>query len=54
MIASGGCGSKEHCVDVLRAGADAIAASSVFFWVGESIMTIKEELRINGIEVRLK
>jgi len=54
VIASGGCGSKEHCVDAIRAGADAIAASSVFFWVGESIMTIKEELRINGIEVRLK
>jgi cyclase len=54
VIAAGGCGSKEHCVDVIKSGADAVAAASVFFWAGESIITIKSHLFKNGIEVRLK
>jgi cyclase len=54
VVAAGGCGNKEHCVDAIMAGADAIAASSIFFWAGESIITIKDYLLKNGIEVRLK
>jgi imidazole glycerol-phosphate synthase subunit HisF len=54
VVAAGGCGDKKHCVEVLHAGANAVAAASIFFWVGESIITIKEELKNNGIEVRLK
>ena len=54
VIAAGGCGDKKHCVEVINAGADAVAAASIFFWVGESVITIKEELKNNGIEVRLK
>jgi len=53
IVVAGGCGSKEHCVEVIKAGADAVAAASIFFWVGESIITIKEQLFENGIEVRL-
>jgi imidazole glycerol-phosphate synthase subunit HisF len=54
VVAAGGCGDKEHCVEVIKAGADAVAAASIFFWIGESIITIKEHLKSNGIEVRLK
>jgi cyclase len=54
VIAAGGCGDKNHCVEVIKAGADAVAAASIFFWVGESVITIKEELNRNGIEVRFK
>jgi len=54
VIAAGGCGDKKHCVDVIKSGADAIAAASIFFWVGESVITLKEELKNNGMEVRLK
>ena len=54
VVAAGGCGDKTHCIDVIKAGADAVAAASIFFWVGESIITIKEHLKSNGVEVRLK
>jgi imidazole glycerol-phosphate synthase subunit HisF len=54
VIAAGGCGKKEDCVDAIKSGADAVAASSIFFWAGESIITIKDQLLNNGIEVRLK
>ena len=53
VIAAGGCGSVRDCVNVIKSGADAVAASSIFFWKGESIITIKQELKNNGIEVRL-
>ncbi|MEK9942479.1 MAG: HisA/HisF-related TIM barrel protein, partial [Gammaproteobacteria bacterium] len=47
IVVAGGCGSKKHCVDAVKAGASAVAGGSVFFWIGESIRTIK------ALEVRL-
>ena len=52
VIASGGCGRKDHCVDAVKAGAAAVAAGSIFYWVGESIRTIKAHMRDHEIEVR--
>jgi imidazole glycerol-phosphate synthase subunit HisF len=54
VIISGGCGDKKHCVAAIKTGANAVAAASIFFWIGESVVTIKEEMKKHGIEVRLK
>ena len=53
VIAAGGCGSKDDCVAAIRFGASAIAAGSIFYWIGESIITLKEYMSHEGIEVRL-
>lgn len=54
VIAAGGCGKKEHCLEALNSKASAIAAGSIFYWVGESIITLKEYLNAQGIEMRLR
>jgi cyclase len=53
IVLSGGCGSKDDCVKAIEHHASAVAAGSVFYWVGESIITIKEHMQRNGVEVRL-
>ena len=53
LVAVGGCGSGADCVRAVKAGASAVAAGSIFFWVGESIMSIKEHMNAEGLEVRL-
>ena len=53
VIAAGGCGSKEDCVNAVKSGASAVAAGSIFYWIGESIISIKEYMSQNGIEMRL-
>ena len=52
VIVAGGCGKKEDCVAAINAGASAVAAGSIFHWVGESILSIKECMERSGIEVR--
>ena len=53
VVLAGGCGSKQDCVKAVQHQASAIAAGSIFYWVGESILTIKEYMHEQGIEVRL-
>ncbi|EAT12532.1 hisF protein [Oceanobacter sp. RED65] len=53
VVIAGGCGTKEDCVLAVNSGADAVAAGSIFYWVGESILTIKDYMNKNGLEVRL-
>jgi len=53
VVAAGGCGSKEDCVLAIKSGASAVSAGSVFHWVGESIISLKEFMQSKGIEVRL-
>tara|TARA_B100000029_G_scaffold468344_1_gene505258 strand:- start:129 stop:383 length:255 start_codon:yes stop_codon:yes gene_type:complete len=53
IIIAGGCGSKQDCVAAIKAGASAVAGGSVFFWIGESIITIKEFMKEHDIEVRI-
>ncbi len=53
IIASSGCGSPAHMVDVFEAGADAALAASIFHFGEFSIRETKEYLRDNGIPVRL-
>jgi cyclase len=53
VIASGGCGSVEHMADVLREGASAALAASVFHFGEIRIPEAKKKLREAGIEVRV-
>lgn len=52
IIISGGCGSLEDCYLALEKGADAISAASIFYYVGESAMTVNKYLRDKKIPVR--
>jgi cyclase len=54
VIASGGVGTLEHLADgVLKGGADAVLAASIFHFGEYSIRDAKQCLRARGIEVRL-
>ncbi|MDY0201629.1 MAG: imidazole glycerol phosphate synthase subunit HisF [Bacteroidales bacterium] len=54
VIASGGAGNAQHFVDVLTTGkADAALAAGIFHYGILNVKAIKEELRLNGINVRL-
>ena len=54
VIASGGVGNLEHLVDgVLRGGADAVLAASIFHYGEYSVRQAKELMASRGIEVRL-
>ena len=53
VIASGGCGSPQHIVDVLTTGkADAALAASIFHYAKHSVKEVKDLLRAKGVPVR--
>ena len=53
IIASGGAGRMEHFLEVLKSGADAALAASVFHFGEIDIMELKNYLKDNSIEMRL-
>jgi len=53
VIASGGAGSYQHMLDVLRAGASAVAAAAMFHYTECTPLAAKQFLTANGIAVRL-
>jgi len=53
IVLSSGCGTKKDCLDAFNVGAKAIAAGSIFFWIGESIVSIKQYLKKHDINVRI-
>ncbi|MGC2621222.1 MAG: imidazole glycerol phosphate synthase subunit HisF [Acidobacteriaceae bacterium] len=54
VIASGGAGNAQHFTQVFRAGkADAALAASIFHFGIADVRALKEELRRDGIPVRL-
>jgi len=54
VIAAGGCGSLQDFVDAIQLGkADAVSAASIFFFIGESIITAKEYMKSKGLKIRL-
>lgn len=54
VIASGGAGTLDHLVEVIRdAGADAVLAASIFHYGEYTIRQAKEHLAANGVPVRL-
>jgi len=53
VIASGGCGTIEHVVDVLTKGeADAALAASIFHYGQHSVADVKKVLESKGVQVR--
>ena len=53
VIASGGCGSKEHIADVfLQTGVSAALAASIFHYNECTVGEVKQYLRDRGIAVR--
>lgn len=52
VIASGGAANAAHMVTVLRAGADAVLAASIFHDGEYTVAQIKAELATAGLEVR--
>lgn len=55
VIASGGAGTKEHCIEAVKTGnADAILAASIFHFREIAISDLKESMRQDGITVRQK
>ncbi|MCH9813717.1 MAG: imidazole glycerol phosphate synthase subunit HisF [Epsilonproteobacteria bacterium] len=53
IIANGGAGNPLHAVDAIRAGADAIAAASIFHFTQYTPDNIKEVLQKANLPVRL-
>ena len=54
VIASGGAGKPEHMIDaVLKSGASAVLAASIFHFGIYSIAEVKKEMSKNGINVRV-
>jgi imidazole glycerol-phosphate synthase subunit HisF len=54
VIASGGAGTLDHLVEVVRdAGADAVLAASIFHYGEYTIRQAKEHLAASGVPVRL-
>jgi imidazole glycerol-phosphate synthase subunit HisF len=54
VIASGGAGNAEHFVEaILRGGADAVLAASIFHFSEHSILDVKSSMKEMGIPVRL-
>jgi imidazole glycerol-phosphate synthase subunit HisF len=54
VIASGGAGTADHFVDVFRRGrADAALAASIFHFGVADVRTLKRELALQGVPVRL-
>lgn len=52
VIAAGGCGKLGDFEDAIKSGADAVCAASIFYFVGESIITSKKYMLEKGIKVR--
>ena len=54
VVAAGGCGKLQDFVDAVKRGrADAVCGASIFFFVGESIITAKNYMDQQGIPVRV-
>lgn len=54
VIASGGAGNPEHMLEAIKAGASAVAASSMFHFTDQNFAGVKAALNEAGIPVRLK
>jgi len=52
-IAVGGCSSKQDFLKLSQTNVSGMAASSIFFWIGESIISIKKFLNYNDVPVRI-
>lgn len=52
VVASGGAGSVQHCIDALQTEVSAIAVSSLFFFTDHSPIKLRSRLLSSGLDVR--
>ena len=52
LIVSGGCGSLQHAIEALEAGASAVAISSMFLFTDHSPIKLRSHLASRGLDVR--
>jgi cyclase len=52
LIVSGGCGSLQHAIEALEAGASAVAISSMFLFTDNSPIKLRSHLFSRGLDVR--
>jgi len=52
LIVTGGCGSLQHAIDALEAGASAVAISSMFLFTDHSPIKLRSHLYSRGLNVR--
>ena len=52
VIASGGAGNYQHMLEAIHAGANAVAAASIFHFTEQTPREAKKYLSKNGINVR--
>jgi cyclase len=53
VIASGGCGTLQHLVDVIVLGhASAVSAASLFHFTDQSVIKAKAFMKVSGLDVR--
>lgn len=53
VIAHGGCGTPQHALDAIKAGASAVAIGSMFLFESITPKDVAEYLAAQGVEVRL-
>ena len=53
VVASGGCGCPAHMAEILKAGASAALAASIFHYGAYSIQETKQYLAAEGLAIRL-
>ena len=53
LIIAGGCSNITDFKKAFDVGVEAVAAASIFHWIGESIITIKKALHEDDIAVRM-
>ena len=53
VIMISGHATVQVAVEAIRLGANAVAAGSIFYWIGESILSVKNFMNKSGIKVRL-
>ena len=52
LIIAGGCKEMKDFSNAFNIGVDAVAAGSIFHWVGESVVSIKNYLKDEEVNVR--
>jgi cyclase len=52
IIASGGCGNISHCLEAIEAGADAVAAGSMYLYTDTTPRDVAKYLYENNVPVR--
>jgi cyclase len=53
VIAHGGCGTPQHMLEAIQAGASAVAAGSIFLFTDETPKSCAQYLAEHGVEVRI-